>query len=69
MLWDTYRFCAKPGLFQTVLLKIDDPSGPFSAATLEIVQDKALKIFQRELAPLCHEVLLAFQKGDRKSVV
>lgn len=63
LLWDTYRFRAKPGLCQTVLLKIDGPSGSFSPATLEIVQDKALKIFQRELAPLCHETLLAFQKG------
>ncbi len=63
LLWDTYRFRAKPGLCQAVLLKIDGPSGSFSAATLEIVQDKALKIFQRELAPLCHETLLAFQKG------
>ena len=62
-LWDTYRFRAQPGLCQTVLLKIDDPSGAFSAATMEIIQDKTSKIFHRELSPLCHEVLLAFQKS------
>lgn len=61
-LWDTYRFRAQPGLCQVVLLKIDDSSGASSAATLEIVQEKTWKIFQRELSPLCHEVLLAFQK-------
>lgn len=62
-LWDTYRFRARPGLCQAALLKIDDSSGAFSAATMEIVQDKTAKIFHRELDPLCHQVLLAFQEG------
>lgn len=60
-LWETYRFRARPGLYQVALLKIDDPSGSFSPATMGIIQEKTATIFQNELRGVCREPLMAFQ--------
>lgn len=62
-LWAAYRFRAEPGLYQIALLKIDDPAGSFSSATLDIIQDKTTAIFQRELRGVCGQPLMAFQAG------
>lgn len=62
-LWETYRFQAKPGIYQIALLKLDDPSGSFSPATMGIIQDKTATIFQHELDSVCKGPLMAFQAG------
>lgn len=62
-LWETYRFRAGRGLYQVALLKIDDPSGSFSPATMDIIQDKTATIFQNEMRGVCEEWLMSFQAG------
>lgn len=62
-LWSEYRFRASQGLYQIALLKMDYAISSFSATAVGIIQEKAEKIFQSELQPLCDCFLMAFQDG------
>ena len=56
----TYRFTAANGLLQLLMLKMDYHNDDFSDASLTIVREKALDLFQPTLDSLCIDALLHF---------
>ena len=61
VLRERYHVETGPGLFQMFLLKLDYETGAFSPASLDIVREKAEKLFRAAVPPLCHQMLLSFR--------
>lgn len=57
-----YRFLVQPGLLQVVLLKLDYNPEQISPASLNVIWEKARKIFTQSLSPICGHALFCFQE-------
>lgn len=58
-----YCFSVQPGLLQVMLLKLDYDLEQFSRASVAVIWEKAKKIFDPILQPVCHSVVFNFQNA------
>lgn len=56
-----YHFSVKPGLLQIMLLKLDYDPEQFSAASVGVIWEKARKIFEERLRPVCEGIVFYFR--------
>lgn len=56
-----YHFSLQPGLLQVMLLKLDYDLEQFSPASVGVIWEKAKKIFEQVLQPVCHGIVFYFR--------
>ena len=56
-----YHISVQPGLLQVMLLKLDYDLEQFSPASVGVIWEKAKKIFDPMLQPVCHGIVFYFQ--------
>lgn len=61
LLEQEYHFSVHPGLLQVMLLKLDYDLEQFSPASVGVVWEKAKKIFEQVLQPVCHGIVFYFR--------
>lgn len=61
LLEQEYRFSVGPGLLQIMLLKLDYDLEQFSPASVGVIWEKARKIFEPLLQPVCHGMVFYVQ--------
>lgn len=62
-LWEKYRFRMQEGYMQLALLRIDYDSEHTSSTTVRIVEEKAAKVLNAELSPVCHTLHIHVKDG------
>ena len=61
LLEQEYHVSVQPGLLQVMLLKLDYDLEQFSPASVGVIWEKAKKIFEPLLQPVCHGIVFYFQ--------
>lgn len=57
VLRDDYHINVRPGTFQAVCIKMDDPPGKLSDTAREVIYEKITGIFSNTLRPACYEMV------------